>query len=247
MSYSGALLGSGGGVTSLNSLTGDVTLSAGSGISLSNLGGNDIQINATGGGGGGLSAVSHNGTLAGDGTGGSLLGVAAPLTLASGETTVTLAGTQVGVFASTTDTNVTNYTPAIYGTAKVVGVYGSGPQAWGELGRFFNSHYFGVLGFTLDSGVGAAALYGDQNFGSGTAPTFPIGVWGESHDGTGVFGTSSSTNMGTWYGVVGYGVLGVEGIGVVAGTNGGGSFSYGVEGDSYLVGDTRVGVFGYAR
>ncbi len=251
MSYSGALLGSSGGVTSLNSLTGDVTLSAGSGISLSNLGGNDIQINATGGGGGGLSSVAHNGTLAGDGTGGNPLTVAAPLNLSNGETTFTAAGPRIGMFASTTDTATSSFTPAIYGTANVVGVYGdatngSGPQAWGELGRFFNSHYFGVLGFTFDSSAGVAAVYGDQNGGSGTTPTFPIGIWGDSHDGAGVFGTSSSTNSFAWYGVQGQGALGVEGIGTVAATNGGGTFSYGVEGDSYLVGDTRIGLFGYA-
>ncbi len=192
MSFRDALLGSAG-VTSLNGLTGAVTLSAGTNVTFGGSG-NNIVINAAGGGGGGLASVSHNGTLTGDGTGGNPLSVAAPLNLSNSETTVTLAGTQVGVFASTTDTNVTSYTPAIYGTAKVVGVYGdatngSGAQAWGELGRFFNSHYFGVLGFTFDSGAGAAAIYGDQNFGSGTTPTFPIGVWGDSHDGTGVFGT----------------------------------------------------------
>jgi hypothetical protein len=242
--------GGGGGVTSLNGESGAVSLVAGSNVTLTPSG-STITIAASGGGGGGLSAVSHNGTLTGDGTGGNPLAVAAPLNLANGETTFTAAGPTIGVFASTTDTVITPASPAILGTAPVLGVYGqatngSGAQSWGELGRFFNSHYFGMLGFTHDASTGAAAIYGDQNFGSGTTPTFPIGVWGDSHDGTGVLGTSSSTIDHQWYGVVGYGALGVEGIGMVAGTNGGGTFSYGVEGDSYLFGDLRVGVFGYA-
>jgi hypothetical protein len=249
MSYPDFLLGSAG-VTSLNGLTGAVTLSPGTNVTFGGSG-NNIIINAAGGGGGGLSFVTHDGTLTGNGTGGSPLAVAAPLNLANGETTFTAAGPTIGVFASTTDTVITPASPAILGTAPVLGVYGqatngSGAQSWGELGRFFNSHYFGMLGFTHDASTGAAAIYGDQNFGSGTTPTFPIGVWGDSHDGTGVLGTSSSTIDHQWYGVVGYGALGVEGIGMVAGTNGGGTFSYGVEGDSYLFGDLRVGVFGYA-
>lgn len=250
MSFRDALLGSAG-VTSLNGLTGAVTLSAGTNVTFGGSG-NNIVINAAGGGGGGLASVSHNGTLTGDGTGGNPLSVAAPLSLANSETTVTLAGAQVGVFASTTDTNVTSYTPAIYGTAKVVGVYGdatngSGPQAWGELGRFFNSHYFGALGFTFDSSAGAAAIYGDQNFGSGTAPPFPSGVWGDSHDGVGVYGSSSFTTSGSGavYGVYGTGVVGVTGNGAIA-TTVSPTVSYGLQGLAFTAGETRAGIFAFA-
>ena len=250
MSYRDALLGSAG-VSDINGKTGSVGLLAGANVTITPSG-NSFIIASTGGGGGGLASVTHDGTLTGLGTGGSPLGVAAPLNLANGETTFSAAGSTVGLFASTTDAVISPASPAIFGTANVLATYGQvtnggGPQAWGELGRFFNSHYFGVLGFTFDGSSGAAAVYGDQNGGSGTVPTFPIGVWGDSLNGVGVLGSSASTTPGKLYGVVGYGALGVEGVGTVAATNGGFTFSYGVEGDSYLVGQNRIGVFGYAN
>jgi hypothetical protein len=82
MSFRDDILGSAGtaGVTSVNGLTGAVTLSAGSNISLAK-NGNTITINAAAGGGGtgGLTAVSHDGTLSGGGTLSSPLGIAFPL------------------------------------------------------------------------------------------------------------------------------------------------------------------------
>ncbi|MGH9440844.1 MAG: hypothetical protein ACRD16_01065 [Thermoanaerobaculia bacterium] len=250
MSFRGALLGSAG-VTSLNGLVGAVTLSPGTNVTFGGSG-NNIIINAAGGGGGGLASVTHDGTMIGNGTGGSSLGVAAPLTLANGETTASLAGSQIGVFASTTDSVVSPFSPAIFGTAKVTGVYGeatngSGAQGWGELGRFFNSHYFGVLGFTFDSAAGGAAIYGDQNLGSGVVPSFASGVWGDSRDGVGVYGSSSFTTSGSGaiYGVYGTGVVGVTGNGTLA-TTGSPTVSYGLQGVALTAGQTRAGVFGFA-
>ncbi len=252
MSFKGSLLGSGGGVTSLNTLTGAVTLAAGSGISVTPSGNTLIIANTAGGGGGGLSFVTHDANLTGDGTTGSPLGVAAPLVLSNGVAGATLASGPVGVFGQTTDTSTAGV--GVWGRGRVFGTYGevvdgsSNPQSWGELGRLFNSHYYGALGFTFDTTGGAAAVYGEQGpGGSGASPAFPSGVWGDSAVGVGVFGSSANTTAhGYDYGVFGEGVLGVEGSGTVVGDNGSGTFSYGVEGDSYQQGALRIGVFGYA-
>jgi hypothetical protein len=65
-------------VKSLNGLTNNVTLQAGSNVTITPSG-NTLTVASTGGGG--LSAVSHDTTLSGSGTGGSPLGVAVPLGL----------------------------------------------------------------------------------------------------------------------------------------------------------------------
>ena len=125
-----------------------------------------------GGGGGGLSAVAHDATLAGDGTVGTPLGVAVPLTLTNGTATVTIAAGPQGVFSETTDT--TNAGVAVLGRGRVIGTYGDvvngsdSLQSWGELGRFFNASYFGVVGVTFDP-TGAAALAQYVGPGAGTA------------------------------------------------------------------------------
>lgn len=68
-------------VKSLNTLKDDVTLAAGNNITITP-GGNTLTIAATNDG---LTAVSHNSTLAGDGTGGNPLGVSIPLNLSGSD------------------------------------------------------------------------------------------------------------------------------------------------------------------
>lgn len=124
-----------------------------------------------GGGGGGLAAVAHDGTLTGDGTAANLLGVAVPLTLSDGTATVSVALGPQGVFAETTDTTTAGV--AVWGRGRVFGTYGdvvndAGAQSWGELGRFFNSSYYGVVGVSFDP-TGAAVLAQYVGDGAGTA------------------------------------------------------------------------------
>ena len=123
-------------------------------------------------GGGGGTTVVHNATLTGDGTGGTPLGVAIPLNLGDGTASVSLATGPQGVFAETTDTTAAGV--AIWGRGRVFGVYGDvvdgteTPQAWGELGRLFNSSDYGVVGVTTDP-AGAAMLAQYVGAGAGTA------------------------------------------------------------------------------
>ncbi len=80
MTFRDSLLGTSGGtagVTSLDGLAGALTLKAGNGISITPSG-SSISIAYTGGGGaGGITSVTHDSTLAGNGTGASPLGIAA--------------------------------------------------------------------------------------------------------------------------------------------------------------------------
>jgi len=78
MTFRDSLLGTSGGtagVTSLNGLTGALTLKSGSGISITPSG-SSISIAYTGGGGSGITAVTHDASLAGSGTGASPLAIA---------------------------------------------------------------------------------------------------------------------------------------------------------------------------
>ncbi len=70
----GAKIASGQAVKSINTLHDDVTLNAGTNVTITPSG-NTLTIAATGGGGG-LTAVSHNASLSGDGTGGNPLMIA---------------------------------------------------------------------------------------------------------------------------------------------------------------------------
>jgi hypothetical protein len=122
--------------------------------------------------GGGGGTVVHNATLTGDGTVGNPLGLSVPLFLTSGSGTVqVLAGPQ-GIFAETTDTSDAGV--ALWGRGRVFGTYGDAvdsgevPHAWGELGRFFSSSYFGVVGVTRDA-TGSAMLAQYVGSDAGTA------------------------------------------------------------------------------
>lgn len=230
MSFRDALLGSAG-VTSLNGLTGAVTLTAGSNVTLGGSG-NNIVINASGGGGGGS--------------------VSAPLTLSNGPTSVTIAGPRVAIAASTTD-SANPPVPAISGSGVGVGVYGQVAAgghsiAWGELGSADTLIYFGAVGSTVSIEQGTAGVYGVEGGGSGGELLFPTGIWGDSAHGVGVYGTSSHASSGGDnfnYGVYGTGAVGVSGNGVLA-AGSPTTFSYGVQGLAYTAGDVRAGVYGFA-
>jgi hypothetical protein len=171
MSFRGSLLSGGGGVTSLNGLTGAVTLAAGSNITITPAG-NTLTI-AAAGGGGGLASVSHDATLAGDGTPGSPLGLALPLTVMQGlETLKIFPNAGNSLYAESDETS--NSGVAIWGRGRNIGVYGelvdgsNNPISWGELGRAFNGNHYGALGVTFDP-AGSAVLAQYAGVTPGTA------------------------------------------------------------------------------
>jgi hypothetical protein len=238
MSFKDTLLG-GSGVTSLNGLTGDLTIAHGANTTV-NVSGHTITIDAVSGSGSGLTAVAHDTTLAGSGTVGVPLGVASPLDLTSNSTS------NSGLVSEMTNTGGGGFVAAIAGlndstSGNGIGVVGSqAGSGWGVYGTTQDG--IGVYG-TSASGVG---VFGKSASGTFTTPPGTVGVWGDNPSGVGVFGSSTSTTQYDWYGVLGEGVVGVEGYGTTVGILGGQNISYGVGGYATQVGDVRVGVFGVA-
>jgi hypothetical protein len=239
MSFRGELLGSGGtaGVTSLNGLTGALALTPGSGIQITPAG-TAIQIAYTGGGGSGLTQVTHDVSLAGLGTG------ASPLAVANGQVVRSLNGLHDAV-ALQAGSNVT-ITPS--GSTLTIASSGGGlvlpfagatsePGIVFSIGNTDTSSGDRVAISGLAQSTGAAVqgvntyslglgVLGKIGAGSGIGQILGTGVWGDSGDpsGVGVYGTSPAS--GVW----GNGKVGVRGDAPAASFQVGDQNAFGVYG-----------------
>jgi hypothetical protein len=227
-----AALVTGPSVRTLNDLVGDVTLAAGPSVTITPSG-NTLTIDASAG----LTAVSRDATLMGNGTSGSPLGVAAPLQLlASNGTTISGAnssgqGVQGRSSSNTGVSGISDTGVGVSGTsnsgnvgdiAAVQGIaFGNGGKGvFGFAG--FGGNGVGVAGRSTGGGRG---VVGESLFGAG------VGVWGETTsptDGTvGALGFASAANgriFGVWGETrsTGAGAAGVLGLSTATtgGTNG---------------------------
>jgi hypothetical protein len=213
MTFRDSLLGSGSSsgnctlcVTSLNGLTGALTLTPGSGISITPSG-SQISIAYTGGGGaGGITSVAHDGSLSGAGTG------ASPLAIANGQVVRSVNGVHDAVTLAA-GSNVT-ITPS----GSTLTIASSGGGGGGLALPFSGSSNTAQTSFAVSNTGGGPAIEADSNatgFGppansfaikavsTGTTGTGVYGsthgtsgeggytgVWGDSHDATAVTGTS---------------------------------------------------------
>lgn len=104
-----------------------------------------------------------------------------------------------------------------------------------------------LFGVTNNSAInGATAVYGKSGAGSGIAPGFSVGVWGDNANGTGVMGTSNNGTAVYGYSLNNYGVFGYSGGNNFAGVYGSCSSvtGTGVTGDGFGGG---TGIYGKAN
>jgi hypothetical protein len=240
-------------VRSLNGLHDAVTLAAGSNVTITPSG-NTLTIASTGSGTGGLAAVSHDSTLAGEGTGASPLGVAVPLTLSAsfnsnGVLTVINSGADDAIDATADDNAVFGFSDTGTGLSGQANS-GDGVDGFSRSGNGINAGtqtgFAGVSASNFSSNADHAGISGllssGAGSGSGISGVAASGVRGESDAHLGVVGLTGSgqagilgRNKSTANGTAG--VLGIDG------TNGTGIsnvFSAGVHGDS----NTHIGVIG---
>jgi hypothetical protein len=223
MSFKDSLLGAG--VTSLNGLTGALTIASGVNTTVSQVG-STITIDAAGGGGGGLTAVAHDGTLAGSGTSGSKLTVAAPLSLtATGGDVITGTSAGGGSFAGVSGITQVNNGFGVHGHSSATGNDGYlGGTGYGVYGVVAGTGDAGVLGRST-SGPGVAA-----NSGSGD------GIDAQANSGRGIEASSDLNNAieGQTFGANAAGVIGHAAGGTIGYLGGPG---YGVYSHGAFLGD----------
>ncbi|MCA1568134.1 MAG: collagen-like protein [Acidobacteria bacterium] len=209
----GAKIAQGQVVRSLNSLTDNVTLAQGANITITPSG-NTLTIAASGT----LALVTHDATLAGDGTSSSPLKVAVPLHL-SGSTdsgVPIISGTNSGAGdglhgKGSTGVAGTGGSVGVAGTGGTYGVWAKGATGVNALGTSSYGIYAkgGAVGV---SGSGPTAVEGVSNGTNG------IGVYGNSNSGAGAVGVYGVSNTG----YAGYFAGRVHVTGILS--KGGGSF-----------------------
>ncbi len=198
------LAGGGAGVTSLNGLTGALTIAHGANTTVS-VAGNTITIDAVSGSGTGLTAVAHDNSLAGSGTASLPLGIApggvGNAQLAPGAVTAAkIAAGQVvtsvnGVHDAVTLAAGSNVTITPSGNTFTIAATGGGG---GGLTLPYSNSFSAGTGFGINnSGSSGVSIWGSATPGNadgvyGTSDGSGTGVKGISNGGIGVYGETTS-------------------------------------------------------
>jgi len=185
-------------VNSLNSLSGNLTLAAGSNITITPSG-STLTIASSG-----TSTISHDATLTGSGTTSSPLGIAIPVSLAgtsgsaliqgvnaSGDGVVGTSSTGDGVNGNSTSANKSG----VYGANTVKGGFGVfGRNSADGSSGFLGEVGFGAGGTSASPANGTAGVYGVSQVPAGIGTVDAAGVWGDSFAGDGMVATSNQNN-----------------------------------------------------
>lgn len=185
-------------VTTLNSLTGNVSLAAGSNITITPSG-NTLTIASSG-----SSTVVHDTTLTGSGTTTSPLGIAIPVSLSGTSGNAIVQGVNAsgdGVVGTSSAGDGVNGNSSMFAKS---GVYGanSANGGFGVFGRntidgstgFLGKVAIGAGGTSASPAAGTAGVYGVSQVPASIGTVDAAGVWGDSFAGDGMVATSSQNN-----------------------------------------------------
>jgi len=186
-------------VRSVNGLHDNITLAAGTNVTITPSG-STLTIAASGSGGGGLSAVSHDFTLAGDGTGAHPLGlavpVAVPIAISGGQaspfiTVSNNAGPSIEAHSSNGDAIVAQ---SDAGPAIAAGVSdGNGIDGGSGSGAGMFAHAASGIGIIARTNTGSAGVLANNGGISGLAVGFSAAIIGDSSQQRAVIGLSNSS------------------------------------------------------
>jgi len=253
MTFRDSLLGGGpAGVTSLNGLTGALTIAHGANTTV-NVNGSTITIDAVSGSGTGLTAVAHDDSLTGSGT------VSLPLGVANGQVVRSLIAGATTLHDNVTLAAGSNVTITPSGNTFTIAATGGGGSTSVATDPTLHGNGTGPspLGVALPANWSAGGSYvlSVTNTFGGTAPA----ILGTGTDGFGVVGVGTDTGTGvvgvaagldykdvsaSFTGVLGRGTTGVIGAAIGGNTGRVGTPNAGIEGTGSNGSNGVLGVSG---